>query len=59
MTPIRNDFLAKISDSLTANQISNGVYPVRPHLKAGGCLLAPENVINFNVKLIMMMKAEV
>ncbi len=29
MTPIRNNFLAKISDSLKLNQISNGVYSVR------------------------------
>ncbi|KKU20150.1 MAG: GIY-YIG nuclease superfamily protein [Candidatus Saccharibacteria bacterium GW2011_GWA2_46_10] len=28
MTPIRNNFLSKISDLLTANQTSNGVYPV-------------------------------
>lgn len=37
MTPIRSNFLSKISDSLTVSQTSNGVYPVRPRISAEIC----------------------
>ena len=36
MTPIRNIRLEKLAD-LLANQISNGVYPVRPKISAEIC----------------------
>lgn len=56
MTPIRNNSLAKISDSM--NQISKGVYPVKPHLRVSG-QHAFENLSDYYRSHTLEYKAEV
>ena len=59
MTPIRSSMSKTFSDLRLANQTSNGVYPVRPHLAVWGSLVALEILNDFGTNVTVKMKAEV
>lgn len=59
MTPIRNNFLAKISYSLTMNKISNGVHPVNASSLTYGYPQTLDGISNSGLTLGLLLKAEV
>ncbi len=59
MTPIRSINARKLTDPPEADQTSNGVYSVRPHLVACSLIPALEVRYSFRAKLNLILKAEV